>query len=80
METVLTTYNIHSKIRYIITDNAANMKKAFSAVFSGVQEENDIDDPELWFDCTAYDTVSLEKCLAYAENLHAFVTELISND
>lgn len=54
-ETVLTEYDIRQKISYVISDNAANMKKAFTITFHD-QPDNlaipavDVDDPDLWAD------------------------------
>lgn len=54
-ETVLTKFNIRQKISYVISDNAANMKKAFTVTFHDQQDDLaipavDVDDPDLWAD------------------------------
>ncbi|KAI9527581.1 hypothetical protein NQZ68_028803 [Dissostichus eleginoides] len=52
-EAVCDEYSIKNKIDYIISDNAANMRKAFTVCFpteqenEDVDEEDDLDDPEL---------------------------------
>lgn len=48
-------YNITNNIRYLVTDNASNMRKAFSVQLTveedGVDEADDgLDDPSLWED------------------------------
>ena len=50
-------YNIDKKIRFIITDNAANMKKAFSVLLAPADQEEsnhlqptELDDSSLWQD------------------------------
>ncbi|KAL3048812.1 hypothetical protein OYC64_008317 [Pagothenia borchgrevinki] len=55
-EAICDEYSIKNKIDYIISDNAANMRKAFTVCFpteqedEDVDEEDDLDDPELWHD------------------------------
>lgn len=54
-EAICDEYNIKAKLDYIISDNAANMRKAFTVCFPSEQEEDDdagdnLDDPELWHD------------------------------
>ncbi|XP_035852934.1 uncharacterized protein LOC118494171 [Sander lucioperca] len=51
-EAICDEYNIKAKLDYIISDNAANMRKAFTVCFPSEQEEDDyagdnLDDPEL---------------------------------
>lgn len=59
-EAICDEYNIKAKLDYIISDNAANMRKAFTVCFPNEQEEDDdagdnLDDPELWHDLTLED-------------------------
>lgn len=54
-ETVVLEYGLSGKMRYIITDNASNMKKAFTTSFPSEDERDDedaicTDDDELWVD------------------------------
>lgn len=42
----MTYYNISDKVSYIVTDNAANMKKAFRASFPVELEQPNTDDTE----------------------------------
>lgn len=58
-EAICDEYNIKDKLDYIISDNAANMRKAFTVCFPTEQgEEHDDDDgdhldnPELWHNLT----------------------------
>ena len=60
-ETLLLEYDLTNKLRYIVTDNAANMCKAFTTQFPSEecdQEPVATDDDELWED---QDEV-LERC------------------
>ncbi|KAK0148509.1 hypothetical protein N1851_011164 [Merluccius polli] len=58
-EAICDEYNIKDKLDYIISDNAANMRKAFSVCFPSKQEDDNdgdhLDDPELWCDLTLED-------------------------
>jgi len=60
LENSVSRYGIQEKIRTIITDNAANMKKAMS-VFLDAQESGDavFDDPSLWEDEQENETVEV---------------------
>nr|XP_061840893.1 zinc finger BED domain-containing protein 4-like isoform X2 [Nerophis lumbriciformis] len=64
-EAICDEYNIKAKLDYIISDNAANMRKAFTVCFPSEQEDDDdgdhLDDPELWCDLTVEDQQTLSK-------------------
>lgn len=50
-DTILSRFQLESKVRYIISDNAANMAAAFSVSFMTSEEDEDpilVDDPTLW--------------------------------
>ncbi|XP_058502633.1 uncharacterized protein LOC131470676 [Solea solea] len=54
-EAICDEYSIKDKLDYIISDNAANMRKAFTVCFPSEQEDDDgdhLDDPDLWCDLT----------------------------
>jgi len=57
IEQVLDFYNIRHSVDYVITDNAANMRKAMTLTLQAIQstddtngmdEDEDVDDPEMW--------------------------------
>ena len=58
VERVLDYYNIRHSVDYIITDNAANMRKAMTLTLQAIQSEDDcsefeldeleVDNPEMW--------------------------------
>ena len=56
VESILTFYNIKDKVDYYLTDNAANMKKAFTIAFNNSDDSckeveldgEDVEHPELW--------------------------------
>lgn len=53
-EAICNEYNIRHKLDFVICDNAANMKKAFSICFpqeeeqDQVNDEDNLDDPDIW--------------------------------
>ena len=51
-DAVILAYDLESKIRYIISDNASNMHKAFEVNFSGTVINEDLKDEKYsyWFD------------------------------
>ena len=61
-----TTYNIKDKLDYIISDNAANMRKAFTVCFPSEQEDDEdhLDDPELRCDLTLEDQQTVDVAMA----------------
>lgn len=73
-------YNIKAKLDYIISDNAANMRKAFTVCFPSEQEEDDdagdIDDPELWHDLTLEDQQTVDAAMAKKQRLQCFAHTL----
>lgn len=54
-KTVITDYGILDKICFVLTDNASNMRKAFTAAFDIQDAEEGFDDPELWHDAAEYE-------------------------
>ena len=49
---VIDEYELQSKVRFIVTDNASNMRKAMD-VMTSVQDDDDqttLDDPSFWLD------------------------------
>ncbi|KAI7808688.1 hypothetical protein IRJ41_011592 [Triplophysa rosa] len=79
-EEICDEYNIKDKLDYIITDNAANMRKAFSVCFPSEQEDDDdrdhLDDPELWCDLTLEDQQTVDAAMAKKQRLHCFAHTL----
>lgn len=62
-------FDIKDKVDYIISDNAANMRKAFTVCFPTEHEEevydtDNIDDPELWNELTLEDQQTVEAAMA----------------
>lgn len=57
----LSKYSLHDKVRYVVTDNASNMRKAFCVLADFVREADmditalDVDDHDLWNDMEAAD-------------------------
>ena len=48
-------FKLRKKLDHIICDNAANMKKAFTTCFPGQEEEEDLDDADMWNDLSPED-------------------------
>ncbi|KAI4794639.1 hypothetical protein KUCAC02_031938 [Chaenocephalus aceratus] len=82
VEAVCGEYSIKNKIDYIISDNAANMRKAFTVCFptdqedEDVDEEDDLDDPELWHDLSLEDQETVDAALAKEQRLQCFAHTL----
>ena len=81
-EAICDEYNIKDKLDYIISDNAANMRKAFSVCFLSEQEDDDdndrdyLDDPELWCDLTLEDQQTVDAAMAKKQRLQCFAHTL----
>ncbi|KAL3977407.1 claudin [Sarotherodon galilaeus] len=81
-EAICDEYNIKDKLDYIISDNAANMRKAFTVCFPTEQgEEHDddgdhLDDPELWHDLTLEDQETVGAAMAKTQRLQCFAHTL----
>uniref|UniRef100_A0A3B5PR42 HAT C-terminal dimerisation domain-containing protein n=1 Tax=Xiphophorus maculatus TaxID=8083 RepID=A0A3B5PR42_XIPMA len=80
-EAVCDEYNIKDKLDYIISDNAANMRKAFTVCFPTDQgEEPDdnhrLDDPELWHDLPLEDQETVGASLGKKHRLQCFAHTL----
>ncbi|KAF3845924.1 hypothetical protein F7725_003002 [Dissostichus mawsoni] len=81
-EAVCDEYSIKNKIDYIISDNAANMRKAFTVCFpteqedEDVDEEDDLDDPELWHDLSLEDQETVDAAMAKKQRLQCFAHTL----
>ncbi len=64
-EQICEQYQIKKKIDHVICDNAANMKKAFTTCFPGHgDEDNDVDDPDIWDELTFEDQERTENSLS----------------
>lgn len=79
-EVICDEYNIKDKLHYIISDNAANMRKAFTVCFPAEQEDDDdgdhLDDPELWHDLTLEDQQTVDAAMAKKQRLQCFAHTL----
>ncbi|CAJ1059641.1 uncharacterized protein LOC117545812 [Xyrichtys novacula] len=80
-EAICDDYDINDKVEYIINDNAANMRKAFTVCFPTEHEDevynNDhIDDPELWNELTPEDQQTVDAALAKKTALAVFCAQL----
>lgn len=73
-------YNVKDKLDYIITFNAADMRKAFSVCFPSEHEDDDdgdhLDDPELWCDLTLEDQQTVDAAMAKTPCLQCFAHTL----
>ncbi|KAL3062204.1 hypothetical protein OYC64_010173 [Pagothenia borchgrevinki] len=64
-EQICEQYQIKKKVDHIICDNAANMKKAFTTCFPGQgDEEDDLDDSDIWNDLTVEEQERVEHSLS----------------
>uniref|UniRef100_A0A8C8GQ27 HAT C-terminal dimerisation domain-containing protein n=1 Tax=Oncorhynchus tshawytscha TaxID=74940 RepID=A0A8C8GQ27_ONCTS len=80
-EAICGEYGIKDKLDYIISDNAANMRKAFSVCFpieqeDEVHDEDHLDDPELWNDLTLEDQQTVDAAIAKKQRLQCFAHTL----
>ncbi|XP_024908564.1 zinc finger BED domain-containing protein 4-like [Cynoglossus semilaevis] len=79
-ESICDEYTIKDKLENIISDNAANMRKAFSVCFPSEQEDDDdgdyLDDPELWCDLTLEDQETVDVAMAKKQRLQCFAHTL----
>lgn len=64
-ESICKDYNIKQKLDFILSDNAANMKKAFTVCFPSENEDTDedIDEPELWNDLSLEDMENVDAAI-----------------
>ncbi|TRY76102.1 hypothetical protein DNTS_030158 [Danionella cerebrum] len=74
-EAICDEYDIKATLDYIISDNAANMRKAFTVCFPSEQED-DGDDPELWCDLTLEDQQTVDAAMAKKQRLQCFAHAL----
>ncbi|TRY56530.1 hypothetical protein DNTS_005417 [Danionella cerebrum] len=74
-EAICDEYDIKATLDYIISDNAANMRKAFAVCFPSEQED-DGDDPELWCDLTLEDQQTVDAAMAKKQRLQCFAHAL----
>ncbi|KAI4830100.1 hypothetical protein KUCAC02_001753 [Chaenocephalus aceratus] len=64
-EQICEQYQIKKKVDHIICDNAANMKKAFTTCFPEQEdEEDDLDDSDIWNDLTVEEQERVEHSLS----------------
>ncbi|XP_061884651.1 zinc finger BED domain-containing protein 4-like [Entelurus aequoreus] len=79
-EAICDEYNIKAKLDYIISDNAANMRKAFTVCFPSEQEDDDdgdhLDEFELWCDLTVEDQQTVDVAMAKKKRLQCFAHTL----
>ncbi|XP_016114748.1 uncharacterized protein [Sinocyclocheilus grahami] len=80
-ESICDDFNIKDKLDYIISDNAANMKKAFTVCFPTEQEqdihdEDQLDDPQIWNDLSPEEQQSLDAAIARKQHLQCFAHTL----
>uniref|UniRef100_A0A8C7SEE1 HAT C-terminal dimerisation domain-containing protein n=1 Tax=Oncorhynchus mykiss TaxID=8022 RepID=A0A8C7SEE1_ONCMY len=73
--------SIKDKLDYIISDNVANMRKAFTVCFPIEQEdevldEDHLDDPELWNDLTLEDQQTVDAPIAKKQGFQCFAHTL----
>ena len=78
-EAICDDYDIKDKVDYIISDNAANMRKAFTVCFpteheDEVYDDDHIDDPELWNDLSLEDQQTVDAAMAKKTALAVFCT------
>eukprot|EP00063_Salmo_salar_P091248 XP_014066083.1 PREDICTED: uncharacterized protein LOC106610928 [Salmo salar] len=83
-EAICGEYSIKDKLDYIISDNAANMRKAFKVCFpieqeDEVHDEDHLDDPELWNDLTLEDQQTVDAAIAKKTAL-AHTLQLVVGD
>ena len=86
-DTVIENHGIQNKLRYIVTDNAANMRKAFLTRFPEEVEQvpvpsnphpfhsselDDIDNSELWNDLPEDDAVDVDRILSTVQHLSCY--------
>ena len=80
LESAMTDNQIESKVRWIITDNASNIKKALSVMFDdgNLQQQLDDDaDPSLWEDEDTEDiNTVLSTVLSVAQRIPCFAYSL----
>nr|XP_046223416.1 uncharacterized protein LOC124046739 [Oncorhynchus gorbuscha] len=80
-EAICGEYGIKDKLDYIISDNAANMRKAFTVCFlieqeDEVHDEDHLDDPELWNDLTLEDQQTVDATITKKQRLQCFAHTL----
>lgn len=80
-EAICDDFNIKHKLDYIISDNAANMKKAFTVCFPSEQEqdihdEDQLDDPQIWNDLSPEEQQSLDAAIGRKQRLQCFAHTL----
>uniref|UniRef100_A0A3Q3IBN3 HAT C-terminal dimerisation domain-containing protein n=1 Tax=Monopterus albus TaxID=43700 RepID=A0A3Q3IBN3_MONAL len=80
-EAICDEYNIKEKLDFIISDNAANMRKAFTVCFPTQDEVHDddgdhLDDPELWHDLSLEEQETLDAAMAKKQRLQCFAHTL----
>ena len=80
-EAICNDYQIKHKLDFIISDNAANMKKAFTVCFPKEQEdevhdEDYLDDPEIWHELSITDQQTVNASMAKQQRLQCFAHTL----
>ena len=82
LETVLTENHIQNKVRYVVTDNASNMKKAMSVLFDDGKDRtvDDDADPSLWEDDGGDDIAASLNSIAKRLSCFAHSLQLVIRD
>ncbi|XP_064412856.1 uncharacterized protein LOC135356372 [Latimeria chalumnae] len=95
IEHVIEEYNLIGKVQYILTDNAANMKKAFAVLkelqyecntemMAETEEDCDLDDETLWQDLDISESEDVdrvvEKCCTERLSCFAHSLQLVVKD
>ena len=79
-EFICQQYCIKKKIDHIISDNAANMRKAFTVCFptedDNSHDEESVDDPELWHDLPPEEQQTVDSALPRKQRLQCFAHTL----
>ncbi|CAL9699779.1 unnamed protein product [Knipowitschia caucasica] len=78
-EAICDEYSIKDKLDYIISDNAANMRKAFTVCFPSEQEDDDkdhLDDPLVWCDLSLEEQQTVDAAMSRKQRLQCFAHTL----
>ncbi len=72
LTSIIAEFKIRNKLRWIVTDNASNMKKAMSVLLDSFEETmaNDEADPTLWEDVDNADDIN--SALSFAKRIPCF--------
>ena len=89
LEAVISESKIQTKVRYVVTDNASNMKKAMSVLFDDGSDEDlridDDDDPSLWEDVVSdelsgsLNNISNKRIPCFAHSLQLVIRDALGS-